>query len=610
MPSFNADSNIQFQGDAKLVAGEVELNRNDLFRVGYVTYSEKVRLWDSTTGKLADFTTRFSFAIETTGPGLHGDGLAFFIAPVGFAIPANTQGIYMGLFNITNRYSSQIVAVEFDTIPNADMGWDPEYQHVGININSIESARVKFWNASLYNGETAYVSISYTASTKNLDVSWDYGANSSSLQHNIDLTNVLPEWVTIGFSGSTGLVSQRHILKSWEFNSNLSVKAINGDTSKVKKVIVSVVVSGSIFAIGATLTLLMLWKRRKIRKGITQNENLINADFERGTGPKRFSYGDLVLATNNFSSERKLGEGGFGCVYKGYLFDLDMSVAVKKISRDSRQGEKEYITEVKIISQLRHRNLVQLIGWCHDEGELILVYEFMPNGSLNTHLFDKKKHLTWSLRYKIALGLASSLIYLHEECEQCVIHRDIKPSNIMLDLMFNTKLGDFGLARLLDHELGPQTTGLAGTLGYMAPEYITKGQPTKESDIFSFGVVALEIVSGRKSTDRGDGKSQMGLVEWIWDLYGKRELLSSIDVRLQKDFNAKQVECLLIVGLWCAHPDHSLRPSIRQAIQVLMFEAPLPDLPCQMPVPIYDVPTQVPSVSDENPLTSTSITGR
>lgn len=151
------------------------------------------------------------------------------------------------------------------------------------------------------------------------------------------------------------------------------------------------------------------------------NVTSIHDDLEKGAGPRRFSYRDLVLATNNFSNERKLGQGGFGAVYKGYLTDLDMPVVVKKISKESKQGKKEYITEVKIFSQLRQRNLLQFIGCCHDGVEFLLVYEFMLNGSLDSHLFGTRSPLSWLVRYKISLGLASSLLYLHQEWEQCVV---------------------------------------------------------------------------------------------------------------------------------------------------------------------------------------------
>ncbi|KAE8732871.1 L-type lectin-domain containing receptor kinase IX.2 [Hibiscus syriacus] len=293
-------------------------------------------------------------------------------------------------------------------------------------------------------------------------------------------------------------------------------------------------------------------------------EGCINDDLERGAGPRRFSYRDLASATNNFSEHRKLGEGGFGVVYRGYLNDLGMEVAVKRISIGSRQER------------------------VHTR------YEFMPNGSLDSHLFSNKAPLTWPVRYRISLGFASAILYLHEEWEQCVVHRDIKSSNAMLDSCFNVKLGDFGLAKLMDHELGQKTTGLAGTLGYLAPEYISTGRASKESDICSFGVVLLEISTGRKSVDPG-GKSDMGLVECIWGLYGKGELLLAVDRKLDKDFDVKQLESLMIVGLWCALPDCNSRPSIRQAIQVLHSESPMPNLPVKMPVPTYHV--SLPSVS-------------
>ncbi|GLT69122.1 hypothetical protein SLA2020_412980 [Shorea laevis] len=230
----------------------------------------------------------------------------------------------------------------------------------------------------------------------------------------------------------------------------------------------------------------------------------------------------------------------------------------------------------------------------------------MPNGSLDAHLFGKRSPLPWAIRYKISLGLASALLYLHEEWEQCVVHRDIKSSNIMLDSSFSVKLGDFGLARLMDHELGPHTTGLAGTLGYMAPEYISTGRASKESDVYSFGIVALEIATGRRSGSPMELEdSNVGLVQWVWNLYDKGDLLLAVDEKLQTDFDEKQVEILMIVGLWCAHPDPSFRPSIRQAIHVLNFEALMPNLPTKMPVPLYHIPT--PSVSSGEPLITTSL---
>ncbi|GLT57306.1 hypothetical protein SLA2020_302880 [Shorea laevis] len=201
--------------------------------------------------------------------------------------------------------------------------------------------------------------------------------------------------------------------------------------------------------------------------------------------------------------------------------------------------------------------MVQLIGWCHEKGALLLVYEFMPNGSLDFHLFGGRTLLKWEVRYKIALGLASALLYLHEESGQYVVHRDIKSSNIMLDSDFNAKLGDFGLARLMDEQAGVKTTGLAGTWGYIAPEYASTGKATKGSDVFSFGVVALEIACGKRSTEAEYEGPHVPIAGWVWELYGNERLHEAVDKTLLLEFDMKEMECLMIVGLWCAHPDQS-----------------------------------------------------
>ncbi|KAK9163451.1 hypothetical protein Syun_004353 [Stephania yunnanensis] len=493
--SFASDStDILYGGDAVPSMGSIDFTTMDyLARVGQATYANKVRIWDSSSGKLTDFTTSFSFFIDTKGSQAYSDGLVFFIAPVGFQIPFNSAGEFLGLFNTTTSGANSInhiICVEFDTHWNAK--WDPQGvdNHVGINVNSLSSVKHAPWNASLYSGKTANVWITYNATTKNMGVFWTYNSTYSGFQegdailsHTIDLKEVLPEWATVGFSASTGIVMERHVLQSWEFNSSLDEKETQGVTvNRTKVVILGLGVPSVVLIVGVFGAALMIQRRRRrCRKELGEemtNHTSITNDLERGAGPKKFSYRQLASATNNFSDERKLGEGGFGCVYKGFLRELNLTVAVKRISRGSKQGKKEYITEVKTISQLRHRNLVRLIGWCHDKGEFLLVYEFMPNRSLDYHLFGKKAPLDWTRRYKISLGLASALLYLQEEWEQCVVHRDIKSSNVMLDSNFNAKLGDFGLARLMDHELGPKTTGLAGTLGYLAPEYISTGKAT------------------------------------------------------------------------------------------------------------------------------------
>ncbi|KAG6701036.1 hypothetical protein I3842_08G143900 [Carya illinoinensis] len=601
-PSFQPNmANIKLQGDAFRSGNDVlELTKNQLDgsiggSVGHASYNEAVRLWDARTGKLADFTTHFSFVVNALNATLYGDGIAFFIAPFEFDIPVNSSGGTLGLFssgsNSTNTSMNKIVAVEFDTFKNR---WDPNDNHVGINVNSIVSVANVTWKSSIKNGSTANAWVSYNSTTQNLSVFLTYADNpvfggNSSLSYKVDLRNVLPELVRVGFSAATGLHIELHTIHSWSFNSSLEVE------NQVKKNKVGLGaglgVGFGVLSCGLGLLWFIYWRKR----GDGENEGLgddvfTDDEFEKGTGPRRFTYRELTHATNNFDEGGKLGEGGFGGVYKGFLSESSTEIAVKRVSKGSKQGRKEYISEVKIISRLRHRNLVQLIGWCHAQGEFLLVYEYMPNGSLDTHLFGGKIMLTWPVRDKIALGLASALLYLHEEWEQCVVHRDIKSSNIMLDANFNAKLGDFGLARLVDHELGSQTTVLAGTMGYLAPECVTTGRASKESDVYSFGVVCLEIACGRKPVDPREEQSKVRLVEWVWNLYGKGQILEAVDKGLSMEFDEQQMERLMVVGLWCCHPDPIIRPSIKQVINILNSEALLPELPSKFPVPMYSLP--------------------
>ncbi|GAU27779.1 hypothetical protein TSUD_215900 [Trifolium subterraneum] len=605
IPRFDpSDANIIYKGSAAAVDGVVNFKIYDNFscQVGRAIYSKRVLLWDSNTGQLGDFTTHYTFIINTRNKSSYGYGLTFFLAPFGILeIPPNSSSGFFGLFNTTTMDSSsinQIVHVEFDSYP--DDRWGETIQHVGINNNSIISSVSTPWNASFHSGDTAEVSISYNSTTKNLTVSWKYQTTSNPLEktnlsYQIDLMKVLPEWVTVGFSTSTGEFKEINNLLSWEFNSTLD-KSDDVNTKKTKLIGI-VTVSCGVVVLGVVAFVAYVIFKNKRKRSKKQKEEAMhltsmNDDLERGAGPRRFTYKELYLATNNFSRDRKLGQGGFGAVFKGYFYDLDLQVAVKKISSGSRQGKKEYVTEIKVICQLRHRNLVKLLGWCHEKGELLLVYEFMPNGSLDSHLFGKRAPLSWSVRHKIVLGLASGLLYIHEEWERCVVHRDIKSSNVMLDSSFNVKLGDFGLAKLMDHELEPQTTGLAGTFGYLAPEYVSTGRASKESDVYSFGIVVLEITTGKKATAILKEKyEQKEMIEWVWDHYGRGEILMAMDENLKRDFDEKQVECLMIVGLWCAHPDVNLRPSIKQAIQVLNFEVSLPNLPLKRPIATYHAPT-------------------
>ncbi|XP_039169195.1 L-type lectin-domain containing receptor kinase IX.1-like [Eucalyptus grandis] len=216
----------------------------------------------------------------------------------------------------------------------------------------------------------------------------------------------------------------------------------------------------------------------------------------------------------------------------------------------------------------------------------------MSKGSVEDHLFNGGTLLDWESRYKIAKGLALALYYLHEQCDQYVIHSDIKSGNVMLDENFNAKLGDFGLARLVDHARGPRTTELIGTLGYAAPEYYATGKASKETDVYSFGVVLLEIGSGRRVIDLERGP---GLPQWLWMQYGPDKLAHAVDSRLGKDFDKKQAEALMMVGLWCAHPIATSRPSIEDAMDVLNLKAKREprELPLKIPQSTHSIDRKV-----------------
>ncbi|KAK7252261.1 hypothetical protein RIF29_36089 [Crotalaria pallida] len=596
----------------------LQLTRYEKDSLGRVIYYKQLHLWDRNSGKVTDFTTHFSFSINTPNKSYDGDGITFFLAQPNFPLPVPRDGSGIGLVsrpqlrdtNYTNEHP--FVAVEFDTVVNE---WDPAYDHVGIDVASISTAYTTQWFTSRdERGYDAY--ITYNSTSNNLSVTFTgYKDNITVIEQHlscvVNLRDILPEWVEFGFTSATGWFYEYHTLSSWSFNSSLDFEA-HKDGSKTGLVIgLSVGVAAILIGVLGLIWLLAMKMRNRGMENVLDFDLSMDNDFERNTGPRKFSYEELGRATNNFAKEQKIGEGGFGGVYKGFIRDLNIHVAIKKVSQGSKQGVKEYASEVKIIGQLRHKNLVKLIGWCHQQNDLLLIYEFEENGSLDSYLFKGKGLLTWKVRCNIARGLASALLYMHEEWEKCVLHRDIKSSNVMLDSYFNAKLGDFGLARLMDHGMESKTTVLAGTYGYMSPEAATRGKASKESDVYSFGVVALEIACGRKAIDSSFIEEQMCLVEWISELYGKGDLLKAADPSLSRDFDENDMKRIMIVGLWCTHIDYLLRPTMRQVVQVLNIEAPLPTLPSQMTVPTYNksqrlMPSTTPAFGNSQTMPSTS----
>ncbi|XP_078442599.1 putative serine/threonine-protein kinase PBL23 isoform X1 [Wolffia australiana] len=291
-----------------------------------------------------------------------------------------------------------------------------------------------------------------------------------------------------------------------------------------------------------------------------------------------FTFRELAVATKNFRPESLLGEGGFGRVYKGYLEDTNQSIAVKQLDRNGLQGNREFLVEVLMLSLLHHPNLVNLIGYCADGEQRILVYEFMPLGSLEDHLLDlppEREPLDWNTRMKIAEGAARGLEYLHETASPPVIYRDFKASNILLDENFKPKLSDFGLAKL-----GPVgdkshvSTRVMGTYGYCAPEYAMTGQLTKMSDVYSFGVVFLEIITGRRAIDTAKPTSEQNLVQWAEPLFkDKKKFVLMADPLLEGRFPLKSLYQALAVAAMCLQEEASTRPMISDVVTALEYLA-------------------------------------
>ncbi|ONK73939.1 uncharacterized protein A4U43_C03F1140 [Asparagus officinalis] len=295
---------------------------------------------------------------------------------------------------------------------------------------------------------------------------------------------------------------------------------------------------------------------------------------------KAFTFNELKTATRNFRPDSLVGEGGFGYVFKGWIDSqtftaskpgLGMVVAVKKLKPEGSQGHKEWLTEVNYLGQLHHPNLVKLIGYCLDGGHRLLVYEFMPRGSLENHLFRRgPQPLSWATRIKVAITAAKGLTFLHDP-ERQVIYRDVKASNILLDLEFNAKLSDFGLAKA--GPTGDKThvsTRVIGTQGYAAPEYIATGRLSAKADIYSFGVVLLELLSGRPAFDSSKPSTEQNLVDWAKPFLGdKRKLFRIMDSKLEGQYPKKVAYAFAILALQCISNDPRKRPCMSEVLPVL-----------------------------------------
>ncbi|XP_044985349.1 probable LRR receptor-like serine/threonine-protein kinase At1g07650 isoform X1 [Hordeum vulgare subsp. vulgare] len=343
-----------------------------------------------------------------------------------------------------------------------------------------------------------------------------------------------------------------------------------GSGTKTSRTAKALLIGAPIIAIFTALIVGIYWIRRR-RKNLV-NQDLRALDLQIGS----FTLRQIKAATRNFDPANKIGEGGFGSVYKGLLSDGTI-IAVKQLSSKSKQGNREFVNEIGMISALQHPNLVRLYGCCTEGNQLLLVYEYMENNCLARALFVEEYRLAldWPTRRKICLGIARGLAYMHEESAIRIVHRDIKASNILLDKDLDAKISDFGLAKLNEDGHTHISTKVAGTIGYMAPEYAMRGYLTDKADVYSFGVVALEIVSGKSNTNYRPKEDFVYLLDWACVLHERGTLLELVDPDLGSNYSTEEALLMLNVALLCTNAAPTLRPKMSNAVSLLEGHTPL-----------------------------------
>ncbi|KAF3454659.1 hypothetical protein FNV43_RR05107 [Rhamnella rubrinervis] len=597
-------SNFHVDGVAKIHPnGLLQLTNSSKIKMGHAFYKVPISFNSSSSALIPfpSFSTNIVFAIVPEDPNLSGHGMAFTISPsMDFNQAVESQ--YLGLFNISNNglSTNHVLAIELDTIENTEFE-DIDDNHVGIDVNSLksfESAPATYFSdeqgknisLKLLSGDPMQLWIDYDAPQKILNVTVapkrSQKPNRPLLSTPIDLSQVLLDTMYLGFSAATGSVASDHYVLGWSFNKSGPAQSL--ELSKLpplpprrkrsqkpsKIVIVAPVVA--IFVLVVVIGAVYFIRRKKYEE--------VREEWESEYGPQRFSYKNLYIATNGFKEKELLGAGGFGKVYRGTLPNSDVHIAVKRISHDSRQGMKEFVAEIASMRRLRHRNLVQLLGYCRRKGELLLVYDYMPNGSLDKSLFNNKTpNLSWFHRFRVLRDVASALLYLHEGWEQVVLHRDVKSSNVLLDADFNGRLGDFGLARLYDHGTNLQTTHVVGTVGYLAPELTKTGKATTRTDVFAFGAFMLEVACGKKPIFQGQYEEVI-LVEWVMECWKGGRILDASDPKLESDYVTEEMELVLKLGMLCSHSVSAMRPNMRQVTQYLDGSASLPEIEADISV--------------------------
>ncbi|KNA16286.1 hypothetical protein SOVF_090070 [Spinacia oleracea] len=604
-------TNITFFGDAHLIIhpetnlSSISLTQQNPSSSGRAFYFYPLQFLDPETNSSVSFTSHFSFSITPSSPSNPGDGIAFLITSDLGLFSSRFTHLGMPEFSLNSQES--FFAVEFDTKFDPLTG-DVNDNHVGIDVNSyisLVSDDGLLGEVDLSSGKKINAWIEYRKSVKIVRVWVSYFPNkplNPVVSAQIDLSKYMKESMYVGFSASNRDGSALHVIDGWEFKTFefdystvdkdleggdcmncIPGEGSDGDSKKDDKTVdiaLTVVISAlSLFAI--VVMFYLIWMSRKDVESKREKSRRI----ELKTGPIKLHLSEIESATNGFSKSKIIGQGASSTVYRGILFHGQV-VAVKRLN-DVGNGNnliKPFTNECTgMARKLKHKNLVQLLGWCCEKNELILVYEFLPNGNLDQNLHrdsDAFRVLTCEQRLNIVLGIASGLTYLHEECSRQIIHRDVKTCNVMLDSDFNPKLGDFGLVKVYDRDSRTRKPTIpAGTMGYLAPEYVYSGIPTIKSDVYSFGVVVLEVVSGRRPVEEKGGF----LIDWVWNLWEEGKVIEAIDWRMMGMYSKEDMERMLKVGLWCVHSDKKKRPTIKKAAMMLRGDLQVPDLPAKRP---------------------------
>lgn len=531
-------------------------------------------------GSISSFSTTF---VVTIGFRLYkGHGLAFMLSSTN-DISDNSAGQFLGLPSSSSD-DHVFFAVELDTVLNPEFK-DIDNNHVGINVDSllsVESHTAGFYDSSgdfksveLRSGKPVQVWVDYDSKSYHLNVTLALYSMPKPelplLSTPLNLSSLLSlSSLYAGFSAASDKFTSDHYVLGWSFK--LDGEAQPLDYSQLPLGLVKDLkhhsrfqYSGEMTILGAptiipavVLIVLAVLICRYLRNRKEDKE------FEIMCGPPSFTYKELFTATDGFNDKVLLGKGGFGRVYEGVLSNSAQSIAIKRVSPESKQGKREFMAEIAILGRVRHRNLVQLLGYCRYKKELLLVYDCMPNGSLDKYLYNKGKPvLDWAQRLRIIKGVASGLCYLHEDWERVIIHRDIKASNVLLDNSMNGRLSDFGLARFHDHGVDAHTTRVAGTWGYIAPELARLGKATKATDVFAFGIFMIEVVCGRQPIGMAvDGGEPFVLADWVLSMWKSGSVTGAVDPKLE-DYDQEDAELVLKLGLLCSHSLPKLRPCMR-----------------------------------------------